>query len=84
MTETRSSDSIRVRSGDLTAGEVLEKLEDGHRVVIEVDLGVTTTELCLRKDGDEYYCDTPVKLLTHEDREAMKRCLERLGIVDAE
>lgn len=72
MTETRY-----VNRGELTAAEILETIDAGDRIVIELDVLGKTIRMAIRKRGGTYYCDTPVKLLKYDDREAMRTCLER-------
>jgi len=67
----------RVSRGELRSDEVVETVEDGGRVIIEVGMLGRTLEMAVRKYDDTYYCDTPVKLLTYDDEEGLKRCLER-------
>lgn len=68
---------VRVKRKELTSGEVLELLENGERVIVEIDLLGSTMEMAIREQRGTYYCDTPVKLLTYESKAAMRTCLER-------
>lgn len=68
---------FRILAGELTASEILSKLEDHQRVIIEVEMLGMSVDMAIRKTQDTYYCDTPVKLLTYETEGEMKRCLER-------
>lgn len=68
---------IRVGRRELTSAEILEQLEEGNRVLIEVSLLGKTIEMAVRRHQQTYYCDTPMKLLTYEDEGEFQACLER-------
>lgn len=73
---------LHISPGEMTATEILEELESGRRVVIEIEkMGLSTTVVA-RKSGDTYYCDTPIKLLTYETETEMKQCLERYRLAE--
>lgn len=78
------TDVLRIQRNDLTAAEILEKLETGNRVVIEIDFVGKTMQMAIRKRGETYYCDTPVKLLKYETPEEMRTCLERYKLARSE
>lgn len=71
------TDHLRVSRGELTSTEVLEALEEGRRVIIEVDALGMTMEMAVREQRGTYYCDTPVKLFQYESAEELRACLER-------
>ncbi|EMA35437.1 hypothetical protein [Halobiforma nitratireducens] len=77
-------DTIYVDRKDLTSGQILEKLDSGNRVIIEVDVLGKTLRMALRRQQGTYYCDTPMKLLTFESQEEMQSCLERYRLARAE
>ena len=66
----------RIRPGELTVEEILERLHDGDRIVIERELLGGVHEVTLRFDGDTYYCDTPTTLHRHDTPEGMRGCLD--------
>ena len=66
----------RVAQGELTAEEIIDRLHDGQRVVIEYEVVGTAQTVTLRFDGETYYCDTPTTLHRHETVEAMRTCLD--------
>lgn len=70
-------ETIHVQRGDLTSTEILEKVDTGNRVIIEIDLLGQTVRMALRKRSGTYYCDTPIKLLKYDTPEEMRTCLER-------
>lgn len=70
---------LRVDAGELTADEIIEKLESGRRIVVRADLFGSTRELTLRHDGETFYCDTPTRLHKHTDSAAMRECIRRMG-----
>ena len=67
---------VRVRPGDLTVEEILERLHAGERVVVEREVLGGVHEVTLRFDGGTYYCDTPTTLHRHDTAEAMRACLD--------
>ncbi|MDZ7701079.1 MAG: hypothetical protein U5J98_02870 [Halobacteriales archaeon] len=67
----------RVQPGELTVEEILERLHEGDRVVIERELLGGVHDITLRFDGDTYYCDTPTTLHRHETPEGMRACLDK-------
>ncbi|SDR18286.1 hypothetical protein [Natronobacterium texcoconense] len=79
MTET-----IYVERKDLTSRQILENLNSGNRVIIEVDVLGKTLRMALRRQQGTYYCDTPMKLLTFESEEEMQACLERYRLARPE
>ncbi len=79
MTET-----IYVSRKDLTSREILQELGNGNRVIIEVEILGKTLRMALRRQGETYYCDTPMKLLTFESEEEMRQCLERYRLARAD
>lgn len=42
-----------------------------------------TKEVVLRKDDEEYICDTGFKLFSYDNEEDMKRCIERLQLAES-
>ncbi|RQH02012.1 hypothetical protein [Natrarchaeobius oligotrophus] len=79
MTETK-----RVSRKDLTAAEILDVIEDGGRVVIELSVLGRSTDVVIRERDGTYYCDTAMKLLVHESREELRECLERFQLARRE
>lgn len=73
---------IRVRPGELTVEEILERLHAGDRLVVEQEFLGEVHDITLRFDGETYYCDTPTTLHRHETVEGMRTCLDeqRYGI----
>lgn len=70
----------RISRGELTASEIVRRLEDEERVIIEATVLGATMELSMRKGGETYYCDTPMRLLTFENADEMRRCLHRFRL----
>lgn len=70
-------ETIYVNRKDLTSGEIIHELEQGNRVIVEVDVLGASMKMALRRRDGSYYCDTPIKLLTYETEAEMRRCLER-------
>ncbi|MHC3439275.1 hypothetical protein ACYJ1Y_14575 [Natrialbaceae archaeon A-gly3] len=79
MTET-----LHISRKDLTSGEIIRELEAGKRVIIEVEVLGATMKMSLRRRKGTYYCDTPVKLLTYDTEDEMRRCLERYRLARPE
>ena len=74
----------RASCEELTATEILDVLEDGGRVIIGVSILGRTTNVVIRKHEDTYYCDTPMKLLTHDSSEELRDCLEQFRLAKRE
>lgn len=79
MTET-----VRVSRDELTAGEVLAVLNDGGRVLVEVDILGSSTEAVIREHRGTYYCDTRTKLFKHDTEAGLRECLESNELVLSE
>lgn len=75
------AEPLRVQPGELPAEELIELLDAGRRVMIEVEVVGTTREIALRRRSGVYYCDTPTTLHTHETRAGIEECLEAQGYV---
>lgn len=78
------SEIKRVSRKELTAAEILDVLEDGGRVIIELSVLGQTTDLVVREQDGTYYCDTPMKLLRHESADELRHCLERFRLARSE
>lgn len=65
---------------ELTTAEIIDRVENGGRVVIEVSVLGSEKQIVIRKDGGVYYCDTALKLLTHDTPEELRHCLERFRL----
>ena len=50
--------ALRIEPGELTAGEILDHLHDGRRLVVELELLGSSHDVVLRYDGGTIYCDT--------------------------
>lgn len=74
----------RVSRKELRSDEVVERLEAGQRVIVEVELFGSTKDVVLRKADGSYQCDTGLKLFSYDDPEAMKRCIERLRLAESD
>jgi len=73
------SEPLHVQAGELEADEIVAALDDGGRVVVETEVLGADHEVTLRHDGEQYYCDTPTTLHTHESREEMLECVTEQG-----
>lgn len=78
------AETLYVDRKDLTSGEILRELEEGNRVIIQVEVLGTTLNMAVRRQEGTYYCDTPMKLLTYETEEEMRTCLERYRLARPE
>ena len=65
---------------ELTAVEIVDIVESGGRVVIELSVLGKTTRVVIRRQGGTYYCDTPMKLLTFDNEHELRNCLERFKL----
>ena len=70
-------ETIRVGRKEMTAAEVLAEIEDGNRVLIEVEVLGRRMRMAIRRDSETFYCDTPIKLLTFDSPEDLAACLVR-------
>lgn len=68
----------------MTSAEVIDKVDAGTRIVIEMDILGQSIRMAIRKRGETYYCDTPVKLLTYRTPEEMRSCLERYKLTSSD
>ncbi|MEF8812310.1 MAG: hypothetical protein V5A55_00590 [Halovenus sp.] len=76
------SETVHVTSEELTASEVLEILDRGGRVVIDVDVFAGSRQATVRETDGTYYCDTTTKLLRHETADGLLTCLEKHRLVE--
>lgn len=72
----------QVTRQELSAPEVIDIVEDGGRVIIEMSVLGKTTKVVIRQQSGTYYCDTPMKLLKYDERSDLRACLERFRLVD--
>ena len=75
-----TSKPIRISRKEFSSNEALDYLDEGRRVIVTVGKFGVTKEVILRKTGEKYICDTGVKLMTYNERDAMKKCIERLQL----
>lgn len=75
---------VRMSRKEFSSEDVLDRLDDGQRVIVTVEKLGISMEVVLRKIDEEYVCDTGVKLMTYDEREGMKRCIERLRLTTAD
>ncbi|MFB6300702.1 MAG: hypothetical protein ABEH65_10620 [Halobacteriales archaeon] len=73
------TEALRIEAGERSADELLDRLQNGIRIVIEYEFLGNTHEITLRYDGDVYYCDTPTTLHRHRTQDGMRSCLESQG-----
>ncbi|TYL38538.1 hypothetical protein CV102_12110 [Natronococcus pandeyae] len=67
-----------------TSTEIIRELEQGNRVIVDVEVLGKTLRMALRRQEGTYYCDTPMKLLTSETDGEMRTCLERYRLARPE
>jgi len=70
---------LRVAAGELSADELIDALNDGRRVLVDVEVAGGDHEVVLRYDGETYLCDTPTNLHRHSDESGMRGCIRRMG-----
>lgn len=75
-----TGDTIRVDRKEYSSDDILEQLDEGKRVVVTVAALGIERDVTLRKNDDEYVCDTGFKLMTYDDPQGMKTCIERLRL----
>jgi hemin uptake protein HemP len=71
--------TLTIEAGELTTAEILDALDDGQRIVVEVEMLGGVHEVTLRHDGQTYYCDTPTTLHKHRSPDEMRTCIEKMG-----
>lgn len=75
--------AVRINRKEYSAEEILERLDSGERITVAIEALGIEREITLRKNDGEYVCDTGLKLMSYDDRNGMKNCLERLRLVDS-
>ncbi|MFP8957995.1 hypothetical protein ACLI4Y_14825 [Natrialbaceae archaeon A-CW3] len=78
-----AEETIWIDRKEYSSEEILEQLDSGKRVLISVELLGIERKIILRKNNGEYVCDTGVKLMTYDDPQGMKRCIERLQLTSS-
>lgn len=78
------ADPIKIARKELSSEEVLDRIEDGQRVIVTVGTLGVEKDVVLRKTERGYVCDTGFKLLTYDDREGLQQCIERLQLTEPE
>jgi hypothetical protein len=76
--------SVEVPRKEFSAEEAIDRIDAGQRVVVTVDVMGASRDVTLRKTDDEYVCDTGLKLLSYDDRDGLKACIERLRLVESD
>ena len=72
--------TIQISRKELSTDEVLAQLDEGSRVVVTAEVLGVKKEFTLHKSADTYVCDTGFKLLSYEERDGMRQCIERLRL----
>ena len=65
---------------ELSSLEIIDIVEDGGRVVIEVSVLGKSIKVVIRRHDGTYYCDTPMKLLRYDNQKEFQDCLERFRL----
>ena len=73
------SEPLRVEAGELSVDELIDALNDGRRVLVDVEVAGATHEVALRYDGETYQCDTPTNHHRHRSEDGMRTCIEQMG-----
>jgi hypothetical protein len=77
-------DSIDQLMDEPSADTLLDALDEGRRISVQTEFLGKTYSMTLRMENGVYYCDTPVMLHRHENRQEMRACIEKYGYVDAQ
>lgn len=77
-----SDGPVRISRKEFSSDEILSRLDDGQRVIVTTGAFGIEKEITLRKNEDTYVCDTGFKLMSYDDRDGMKQCIERLRLAD--
>lgn len=70
---------LRVEAGELSVDELIDALNDGQRILVDVEVAGGSHEVVLRYDGETYHCDTPTNLHRHTEESEMRGCIARMG-----
>ncbi|MFW5917475.1 MAG: hypothetical protein ACOCRD_03590 [Halorubrum sp.] len=70
---------LRIEAGELPVDELIGALNDGRRVLVDVEVAGGRHEVVLRYDGETYHCDTPTNLHRHGTEAEMRTCIDRMG-----
>lgn len=79
-----TSELLRISRKEFSSDEIISYLDEGQRVIVPVGKFGIEKEVTLRKTDEEYVCDTGFKLLSYDEQEGMKQCIERLGLTTSE
>lgn len=71
--------TVTVDAGEFGVEELMDRLNEGERVVVRTEMFGDSQEVTLRFDGDVYYCDTPTRLHKHDDEDGMRACIQKQG-----
>ena len=77
------SDPLRVRAGEADVDALVDALQAGRRIVVTVEVLGSEQDVTLRYDGEQYYCDTPTTLHTHDSIDEMRECIVEQGYASA-
>ena len=78
------SERRRGEAGELSVDERIDALNDGRRVLVDVEVAGASHEVALRYDGETYHCDTPTNLHRHADESGMRGCIDQMGYASPE
>ena len=78
------SDVLRIEAGELSADEIIDALNDGRRILVDVQVAGGRHEVVLRYVGETYHCDSPTNLHRHTEESEMRGCLDRMGYAGVE
>ena len=78
------SEVLRIAAGELSADEIMGALDDGRRILVDVEIAGGRHEVVLRYDGETYHCDTPTNLHRHAEAAEMRVCIDRMGYARAD
>jgi hemin uptake protein HemP len=72
-----------IEQGECDAEELLDRIENGTRIVVRTTAFGGEHDVALRYDGETYYCDTPTRLHKHTDPDEMLQCIRKHGYCEA-
>ena len=78
------SEVLRVEAGELSVDELIDALNDGQRILVDVEVAGASHEVALRYDWETYHCDTPTNLHRHADESGMRGCIDQMGYASPE
>lgn len=75
-----TTEIVRTTPEEMTVSEIVDVVETGGRVVLDVTVFGEPTQATMRKALGQYYCDTGTRLFVHDSESAFRTCLSEHGL----